>query len=195
MQKPNGYDEAVAGSEFTPAALGGHYCTIKQVAERESSTGKPMIVVLLDFCRPDAQAGYFSDLFNNDDREDKKWPFAGTKYIMVNDYNDPGKTSRQFKTFCTCVEKSNSYEIEWGGSNWAAQFKGKLIGAVYGAEEQEYEGRITTRHLLKWFCEYDSVPNARIPAMKYLTNKKPAEAVSDTGFIDVPEGTEGDIPF
>ena len=124
MQRPDGYDEARSLGEYTPVELGGHYCQIQQVSEVKSSTGREMVVVLFDFCQPDQQAGYFRKSFDSDDRDNKKWPFAGSKYVMVHDYEDPSKTSFQFKTFCTCVEKSNNYSIKWGGDNWAAQFKG-----------------------------------------------------------------------
>lgn len=196
MQKPNGYDETRAAGEFTPVALGGHYCTIKQVTETQSSTGKNMIVVLLDFGKPDEQEGYFTNQFNNDDRADKKWPFAGSKWIMVNDYNDSSKTSKQFKTFCTCVEKSNNYTIQWGGSNWSQQFKGKKIGAVYGAEEHEYDGNISMRHLIRWFCNIDAVKDAKVPDAKLLdrTNAAPVPS-SGNDFINVPDGVEEEIPF
>ena len=196
MQKPNGYDETRAAGEFTPVALGGHYCTIKQVTETQSSTGKNMIVVLLDFSSPDEQEGYFTNQFNNDDRAEKKWPFAGSKWIMVNDYNDPSKTSRQFKTFCTCVEKSNNYTIQWGGSNWAQQFKGKKIGAVYGAEEHEYDGNISMRHLIRWFCNVDAVKDAKIPDAKLLSRANANPVMSSSNdFINIPDGVEEEIPF
>lgn len=191
MLKPDGYDEVQIGG-FTPVDLGGHYCQIKQVAEKKSSTGKDMIVVLFDFCKPDKQEGYFMDSFKNDIREDKKWPFAGSKYIMVNDYNDPKKTSRAFKSFCTCVEKSNNYTIQWG-DNWSAQFKGKKIGAVYGEEESEYDGKVTRRHNPRYFCNLDAVKDAKIPEAKLLkTLNTPS---NDTDFINIPEGTEEEIPF
>ena len=193
MQKPQGYDEAVASGEFTPVELGGHYCVVKQVSEVKSSKDKDMIVVLLDFCSPDKQPNYFSKLFESDDREDKKWPFNGTKYIMVYDYNDPNKTSRQFKTFCTCIEKSNNCEITWGGNDWGNQFRGKKIGAVYGEEEHEYDGKITLRRLPKWFCRTDAVKDAEIPKPKLL-DKKPAETDSD-GFLSLPKEVEETIPF
>ena len=194
MNKPSGYDEVQVGGGFTPVDLGGHYCQIKQVAERKSSTGKDMIVVVFDFVKPDAQEGYFMEQFKNDVREDKKWPFAGSKYIMVNDYQEPSKTSRQFKSFCTCVENSNSYQIQWGGSDWAAQFKGKKIGAVYGEEEHEYDGKVSKRRLVRYFCSLDAVKDAKIPEAKLLKNVS-RPAANDSSFINIPEGTEEEIPF
>lgn len=197
MLKPNGYDEASAGGEFTPVELGGHYAVVKQVTEMQSSTGKDMIVVLFDFCAPDAQDGYFMESFKNDVREEKKWPFNGSKYIMVNDYNDPKKTSRQFKSFCTCIEKSNNYEIQWGGSSWAQQFKGKKIGVVYGEEEHEYDGKVSMRRVPKWFCNTDAVKTATVPAPKYLNGSGPAQpqAQQNNGFMDLPTGETDSIPF
>lgn len=198
MQKPNGYDETRASGEFTPIALGGHYAVVKQLTEQQSSTGKNMIVVLFDFCKPDQQEGYFTQQFENDDRPEKKWPFAGKKYVMVNDYNDPNKTSRNFKSFCSCIEKSNNFQITWGGDNWAAQFKGKKIGVVFGEEENEYEGRITMRHVPKWFCTFDSVKDAKIPAAKYVdrgTASASASNIDDKSFVNVPEGVDEEIPF
>lgn len=201
MLKPSGYDEAQAGGEFTPVDLGGHYAIIKQVSERQSSTGKDMIVVLYDFTSPDKQEGFFSKQFNNDDRPEKKWPFAGTKYIMVNDYNDPSKTSRAFKTFCTCVEKSNNYQIAWGGNAWAQQFKNKFVGVVFGEEESEYDGKIRMRRVPKWFCTTDKVKDQSIPAPKYLNGVGPAQNQQNTStesadpFLNIPEGIDEEIPF
>jgi len=194
MQKPQGYDEAIASGEFIPVELGGHYCIVKQVSEVTSSTGKPMIVVLFDFCAPDQQTDYFTRMFENDDREDKKWPFNGSKYILVQDYSDPKKTSRQFKTFCSCIEKSNNFEITWGGNAWANQFKGKKIGAVYGEEEREYDGKISMRRVPKWFCGIDAVKDATIPKPKLLD--KPATTATDSdGFMKLPKEIEDKIPF
>lgn len=196
MIKPNGYDEQRASGDFTPVRLGGHYCTIKRVAETKSKTGKDMIVVCFDFDSNDDQAGYFMESFKNDVREEKKWPFQGTKYIMVNDYQDASKTSRQFKTFCTCVESSNSgFSIQWG-ENWGSQFVGKKIGAVYGEEENEWNGKQFMRPTIKYFCKTDSVANAAIPEPKYLLNHaSKANASATNDFMNVGAGDMDEIPF
>mgnify|MGYP007022367938 CR=1 FL=1 len=192
MQKPTGYDEAKASGEYTPVELGGHYAVIKQVSEKTTSAGTEMIVVVLDFAGNDKQPEYHSKAFQADDREDKKWPYNGTKWIFVNDMGDRTKTSRQFKTFCTCVEKSNNFTISWGGESWAQQFKGKQIGTVFGEEEQEYDGNVSMRRLPKWFCTVDAVKDAKIPEPKYRPHlAQPA----DNSFIQVPDTMEDSIPF
>lgn len=202
MQKPTGYDETQAAGEYTPVELGGHYCQIKQVTETKSNTGKDMIVVILDFCQPDKQAGFFTEAFNRDTRDNKKWPIAGRKYIMVNDYADPKLTSRQFKGFCEAVEKSNNYAVKWGSNGWGDQFKGKKVGAVYGEEESEYNGETHMRPTIKFFCDTKDVPTAKIPKPKYLKNgtsaapaaaKEPAKPSQD--FMNIPDDADEDIPF
>lgn len=196
MQKPNGYDEAKAGSEFTPVELGGHFAIIKQVSEKKSSTGKDMIVVLFDFIAPDKQAGYHSAAFENDDRPERKWPYNGTKYIMVNDARDPKKTNRDFKAFCTMFEKSNGCEVKWSGADWGKQFKNKRIGVVYGEEENTYDGKTFMRRVPRWFCAWDAVTSEGIPKPKYEQPRQPAApAVTNDGFMNVPDDADDGIPF
>ena len=191
MQKPNGYDETKTSGEYMPIRLGGHYCSIRQVSEARSSKGNDMIIVQVDFCGPDDQAYYFAAKYENDTRPGKKWPFNGTKYIMVYDYDDPGKTSRQFKNFCDLVERTNNISIKWGCDNWSRQFEGKRIGAVYGEEESEYNGRLSMRETLKWFTPWDWVKTAKIPEPKYYNPK--GKVFGDSSFVSVPE--EDEVPF
>ena len=193
MQKPDSYDEVQIGGDFTPAELGGHHMIIKGVREEKSSTGKDMLVVAFDFAKNDKQPNYFSDLFEKDIRPDKKWNYAGTKYIMVNDYQDNSKVSKDFKRFITSFEKSNDCECKWG-KDFAKQFSGKKIGGVFGIVEDEYNGKVSQKHLLRWFCSDDRVDSVEVPTPKLLnTNNAPAS--SDNGFVNVPDGAEEMIPF
>lgn len=196
MQKPKGYDEASAGFEVTPIKPGAHYGKILQVSEKTVSNGKNQIVVLFDFSDQDEQKGLFNTQFKNDSRTPKKWPFLGTKYIWVNDYNDPNKTSSQFKRFCSCVEHSNGYKIQWGGDDWGQQFKNKKIGIVFGEVENEYEGRIYKRVEPRWFCSIDSVPTTNIPSPKLLpVLQRPVPKTDANGFMELPNTGDDVIPF
>lgn len=211
MLKTQGYDEAPSGiqqkEEIVP---GGHHLIIKQVNETQSKNGKPMIVVLFDFAQNDTQAGVFMTEFKNDERSDKKWPHRGTSYIMTQDYQDASKTSRNFKSFCTCYEKSNDCSIKWveDPASWGAQFKNKKIGGVFGVVHDVYNGKEFTKSELRWFCEDSKAEEAQVPTEKPLadaqkaeigrgqsTTGKMPESLPDGGFVNIPDGVDEELPF
>jgi len=197
MQKPNNYDKIQASGDFTPISLGGHHLIIKKVEEAKTKTGKDMIVVAFDMAAGDSQPGYFSKAFADDIRPDKKWPRAGRQYIVTED--STGNCSRSFKTFINCVERSNNGFVTQWGDTFAQQFKGKRIGGVFGEVENEYNGKTTMRHELRWFCDDNKADSANVPQPKYLQNSNAttsAPATSANDFVNIA-GTieEEEIPF
>lgn len=169
MQKPNNYDNTQTQGEFVQAAAGGHYAKVLKVEERLNRNGGDMLVVAFDFASNDDQAGYFMDQFKRDDREDKKWPRLGMTYINVNDSN--GNCSKGFKTFCSCVEQSNhGFAINWDAKDFGEQFKGKVVGAVFGPVRSEYNGKEYERNEFRWFVSTDRVATAKIPALRDTTS-------------------------
>lgn len=206
MNKPNAYDETQAVGEFIPVELGGHKLVIKQVNETKSKTGKDMIVVLFDFAEDDKQSGYFMEQFQNDIRPDKKWPNQATQYILTEDAD--GKCTRNFKTFITCVEHSNTgFETKWGKeiNNWPAQFKNKKIGGVFGEQMDYYNGEEKKKRVLRWFVSLDKVADATIPDMSdtkaYKEYKQgggmPNYGTPDSdGFMNIPDNIDdSELPF
>lgn len=191
MQMPNNYENTKASGDFTPVELGGHHMIIKQVSERKNKNGGDMVVVLFDFAPNDKQAGYFSESFRDDVRPDKKWPHTGTSYINVNDQT--GQCSRSFKSFITSCENSNKFKVAWG-DNFCAQFKGKRIGGVFGEVENEYNGKTSMRHELRWFCEDSKSDGAKVPKPKYLEKRTTPQAEKES-FMNVPDTEEDSIPF
>lgn len=189
MNKPSNYEATKVGGDFTPVALGGHHMQIKQVEETKSSTGKPMIKVMFDFAKNDEQAGYMMTEYKNDIRPDKKWPHVGTAYILTEDGD--GNCSRKFKSFITSFEKSNGCEAVWG-DKFAAQFKNKLIGGVFGEVENEYNGKVSMRHELRWFCADDKVESAGVPDPRYLNGSRTTTEKPD---VNVPEDIDDENPF
>lgn len=193
MQKPNNFDEVSAGGDFTPIITGGHHAVIVSVKEQKSATGKDMVVVAIDFAKNDAQPGYFKEQFESDTRADKKWPYQGVQYIVTEDAD--GKCSRSFKSFITSFERSNGVTTNWG-DKFVNQFKNKKIGVVYGEVEEEYNGEIRTRRRIRWFCEDTKVDSQNIPEKKYLTNtNNTATTPAADSFMNIPEGTDEEIPF
>lgn len=134
MNKPQDFEQVQAFEGYEKFEAGGHICRILQVNETESSNGhRPMIVVLIDADTTDKQAGYFKKKFDNNTNPNKKYPNNATVRQLV--YDADGNTNRGFKTFIEMVEKSNpGFQVQWG-NNFAACFKNKLVGGVFGEEE------------------------------------------------------------
>lgn len=193
MNKPNDFDNVKAGGDFTPVELGGHFGVIKQLKETTSSSGKPMVVVCLDFDSNDKQAGYMTESFKADVRPDKKWPYNGTRWIVTEDKD--GKCSKSFKSFITAFEKSNNTTVQWG-DKFEAQFKNKKIGVVYGEVEEEYDGKIQVRHQIRWFCSIDKVSTTPIPERQTLDKPStPNGGSGSSDFMSIPDGAEEELPF
>lgn len=200
MKKPNNYENTQAQGEFTPVEYGGHTLVIKQVEERTSKTGKPMIVVYFDFAKGDRQEGYFAEAFKNDIRPEKKWPNQATQYIPTED-ND-GNCSRSFKTFLTCVEHSNTgFETQWV-DDFGKQFKNKFVGCVFGPQMDYYEGKEKEKRVLRWFISTDKVADAVIPAMSetqayknHINGYAQGSTPAGDGFMNIPADIDEELPF
>jgi hypothetical protein len=193
MNKPNNYENTQAGGDFVPVELGGHYAVIKNVSEKETKNGDPMIVVSIDFDKKDAQAGYFTDQFKKDVRPDKKYPNQATNYITT-EYG--GACTKGFKSFMKAYADSNNIKedaIKWG-SDFTAQFKNKKIGVVFGNVEETYNGETKMRRKIRWFCDYNKVADQRVPDDKY-EKQSGGQTQNANDFVNVPEGSEDEIPF
>lgn len=200
MKKPNNYEKTKAQGECIPVELGGHKMFIKQVSEKQNKKGKPMIVVLFDFAQDDVQPGYFSQQFADDIRPDKKWPNQATQYINTED--EEGNCSKGLKTFCTCVENSNT-----GFSCWKQdetfnfqEIKGKKIGGVFGSQMDYYNGRELNKRVLRWFTSLDKVADAQIPDITETNAYKAYKAgggapAAGGNFMDIPDALEDELPF
>lgn len=198
MLKPKDFDQITAYGEFKPLELGGHICQVMQVDETQSRTGKPMLIISLDTAPQDKQPGYYAEQYRADDRPDKKW---GCRVFQLV-YDNEGKTSKGFKTFVTAVEKSNpGFQVQWG-DGFAACFKNRLVGGVFGREQ--YENSLGE---LKWstkciqFRSVEAIQNGvEVPKDKYIEGRQPsasvytperASTVNDFAVIDDGE----DLPF
>jgi hypothetical protein len=202
MIKPNGYDEAQVQGEIERPEVGGHHLIIKQVSERQNKNGGDMIVVSFDFAKNDKQPELFMKQFKADVRPDKKWPNKATQYINVLD--NEGKTSRGYKTFCSCFENSNNVKINWveDSAAWCAQFKNKIIGGAFGIVHSIYQGKEIAPVELRWFVTDSKVEETEAPKEKMLSDSDKASLSAGNnntapadGFMNIPDGVDEEVPF
>lgn len=139
--------------------------------------------------------------FENDIRPDKKYPNAGTNYMVIDESVDYGV--RNLKTFITCVEKSNpGFAVKWG-DNFGQQFKGKLIGGIFRLEKDWYDSKEVKRHKLAWFRSVEGIKDADIPeerTTKAYDDHLKEEAImgvnpAGTDFMSIPDSVQEELPF
>lgn len=194
MNKPNDYDNVQAAGEWEPVVLGGHYMVVKQVSERKGNQNQDQIAVSFDFDKNDTQPEYFMKAFKDDIRPEKKWPNQATQYINVHDAD--GKTSRSFKTFCSCIEHSNpGFETKWGIDNWGAQFKDKKIGGVFGEQWDFYNNKESKKRVMRWFVSTDKVQDAKVPDITESQAYKDHKSVNTGDFMNMPDDLSEELPF
>lgn len=193
MNKPNNFENTQAAGDFIPVELGAHYGIIKNVSEKETKNGDPMIVVSIDFDKKDAQADYFTEQFKKDVRPEKKYPNQATNYI-TSEYN--GACTKGFKSFIKAYADSNGLketDIKWG-NDFAKQFKNKKIGVVFGEVEELYNGEQKMRRKIRWFCDYSKVPEQNMPQPVFLKETNVASSNASTDFMNVSD-SDDEIPF
>ena len=192
MIKPADYDRVSAYGEFTPLELGGHICQIMSVEETTSSTGKDMLLISLDTAPQDKQPGYYMEQWKNDGRPDKKWGCRVFQLVLDKD----GNTNRGLKTFITAVEKSNpGFQVQWG-DGFAACFKGRLIGGVFGREQyQNSYGDLKWSTKCVQFRSVEAIQKGvDVPKDRYLNGQRPQQNPA-AGFDSLPDIPESDLPF
>lgn len=188
-------------SDFKPLPKGGYICRIIMAEETQSSTGKPMLHIAFDIIEGE-YTNYFMNLYqtrkkkNNDPLKEIKYPFEGQKWIMLQDYEDPNKTSRQFKGFCTAVEESGTVVWNLNKEFMLDKLKGAEVGVVYQNVEQEYNGETSWRTQPWAFRSIEKIASGDY----FVPDDKPLPVTYNSGFqptssADSFNAAEDDIPF
>lgn len=165
LKKPNNFEKTQVFKEFTRLPAGGHKCIIVEAEEYTSRTNKAMIKVTVDTSSDDKFPNYFSELYKNNNKENKKWSNNAVSYILLED--NEGNCSRRFKQFTNAVEDSNngfSSEALFGNANLNAVLKGRKVGVLFREEEFiKTNGDVGVSVKAFSFGAYDSIEGFKIP--------------------------------
>lgn len=137
-------------------------------------------------------AGFYKRSFENDTREDKKWPADAVLYVTCPDDDSAQWIVDNFNRFMTAVEDSNE------GYHWAwdeTTLKGKLVGAKFRIEESEYNGKVYTHARAKWFIAAQRVRDGKFGKLPedVLLDKK---STGDNDFVNIPDNiSDEECPF
>ena len=181
MNKPQDFDTTQEFSTFTALEPGGYVCRIVQVQETTSQKGQPMLKIGLEIAEG-PRKGFYAEMFKNDSRADKKWPCVVNQ--LVYDPNGGNTTNRGFKTFVTCVEKSNAGFKPMWGDKFCDCFKNKLIGGVFRREQYKgNDGKLHFSTKCAWFRSVEEIKaGVPVPEDKLLDNVPQSIDVS----VDIP---------
>lgn len=200
IRKGTDYDQTTAfgAGGFKALPADGYVCRLILAEETTSSTGKQMLHIAFDITEGEYK-GYFMNLFqtrkssNTDPEKTVKYPFEGQAWIPINDYEDPSKTSRKFKGFCTAVEDSGTPIWTTDGTLDLNQVKNAEVGVIFQNTEQEYNGKSSWRAIPWGFRSVEAIRTGDY----FVPDEKPLPATYGTSFepADSFSAAEDDIPF
>ena len=184
------YDEVKVGSDFTALPAGGYVCIIKKAQMTTNSNGLPMIEVRVDIFEGEYR-NYFSDLFKDRFAKDPeaKYPYNGILRITAVD--EQGHQKKNFKSFCTAVERSNGIEhLPRHDDAFLKALIGKGVGVLY--QREEYEGNDGKTHWStkpKWFRDVDTIRSGKFTVPEDV----PLSNTYGTGFSEVDATSINDM--
>lgn len=175
------------GSEKLPT--GAYKIKIESVRYEDNSENgwNDKIVLAFDIVEGEF-AGFYRRNFENQTTEDKKWKGTYRLSVPMDDGSEADKRCvRTFKTAVTNFEKSNpGFHWDWDES----KLKGKVVGAVFGEKEYEFDGKHGFFTLCRYLIASDEIASAKVPAPILLPN-----STAFSGSIQDFESTEEEIPF
>lgn len=192
------YDKSKRKSNFSYEVLpkGAYVLKILNAKEEKNKSGSGSHLTISYDVAEGEQKDFFLRQYKDDTREDKKWPNDGTYYMTIPDDNSQSFIWDNWNTFFANLEDSNNGFVFAGDP---ATLKGKLIGGKMRIEQSESNGNIYDHCRLYWTCIAEDVRQGKagkLPNDKLIKDAgKSSSAESLDDFVNVPEGTEDELPF
>jgi len=183
MNKPSGYDDYKIGDGARLPA-GGYICKVMRVEETASKSGKAMLVIYLDIAEGNYK-DYYTKKYKNNKNQNKKW---GCRSWALTE----GEYISNFMTFCKSVEESDGKAIQWG-DNFAAQFKGRKVGAIFRDEEFEGNTGVASATKVYSFLPVERIKKGEFVVPEKKTLNKASIKNGYDGFTEVDD--DEDLPF
>ena len=201
MKVFSGYDVAKEiakrqGGERLP--VGAYVCQVKNVqyvtGENDNSD---RIDILFDIAEGE-QKDFFKKKYDADESEDKKWKGRKSIYVPRDDGSEKDEwTKNAFAKWTNAFEDSNDgYKWDWKESKW----KGLKVGIVFGETGTVINGREIVYTEPRYGIDVKKVrdgsaPKAKFIAKKNYTGTKSSSSTTSDEFMNIPVGTEEEIPF
>lgn len=173
MKKINGFENVQERTSFKRLEPNAY---VVKILNAEDVPDKEYLRISFDITEGENK-GYFMNQFNNDTRQDKKWPIAGS---FIRSYKETALP--MFKGFTNALEKSNNgYTWDWNEKG----LKNKTLVVVIGDEEYvNQKGGVSIRNYVQSVRSVEAYKGGdfTIPALKKLANTATTSQSGD--FVD-----------
>ena len=189
------WDKVKPYGDFEQLPKGGYVLKILDIEEKQNRNGGKYFEISADIFEGD-YARYFEKEFKERPGEDKKWKCRYFLNEPVDDGSDQDTYRlRALRTFTDALEDSNpGYTWDWDETRW----KGKLIGGLFNAREWEFNGKTGWSTRWKSVCSVEKIKTGtyKLPADEPLkSNIGTAPTTASNDFMQLPEGSEEELPF
>ena len=197
FKKPSDYESVTIG-EYRILPAGGYICRIIKAEETKSKAGRDMLKIAFDIC-DGGFSGYFMDQFQSrkaaaEDPKEVKWPFSGTKWVMI--FDNEGGTNRDFKALCTALKDSGTEVWDKNDNFLTGNLKDAEVGIIFRREEHEYMNQTSWRTVPFRFRSVKSIEagDFNVPEDKPMPSAYPGAGMAPME-NDSFSALDDDIPF
>lgn len=203
MKQFNGYSEAKEAAQYTPGMklpAGGYVCKIMAVRYTNGQNGNSdMITLQFDIVEGEYK-DFFKKQYEANTQEDKKWKGTARIYCPKDDGTEQDRwTKNNFARWTNAFEESNpGYAWDWDENKW----KDKLIGIVFGETGTVIEGKEIVYTEARSADSVQNIRDGKFYEQKFKakngwtgTQQKKSNSDNSTGFMNITEGIEEEIPF
>ena len=188
------YDKSKRKKTFEQLPKGAYVIKILGAREEKGSDGS-YIAIAFDIAEGPYK-GFYQRAFDNNTNEDKKWPFDGVFNLTVPTDNSPEYVWRNWNTFFADLEDSNAGFVFSGD---VKSLKNKIIGGKFHIRQSQSNGKIYNNTKMKYTCVAEDVRQnkaGRLPEDKLIGTAPAATSAKDLdGFVNLPDGSEEELPF
>ena len=178
MRRINDWENIKESGTFERLAPGGYIVKILNVKDFPE---KEYLKISFDIAEGDKK-GFFKKSFDNDTRDQKKWPNGGS---FIRSYKQTAAS--MFKGFVSAVEASNKgHTFDFDEQTLV----GKVVGLVLGDEEfLNQKGQVRTHTYVNAVRSVEAIKNGdyKVPELKKLDASKVTTAATTTSsapFVD-----------
>ena len=162
-----------------------------------TNTGFDQIVIAFDIAEGKYK-DFYQAMFERNTNEDKQWPYDAVFNLNIPADNSQSYVWDNWNTFFADLEDSNNGFIFDGDIK---KLKGKLIGGKFHIKQTEYNGNVYDHTKMRYTCVAEDVRQGKagkLPNDKLIgTTSRPAAASASEmdGFVNLPDGSDEELPF